>query len=143
MVEMLVLLRLVGYLVGISPASISNPQAYVAPIGEFDIQASCDSLGLVDMSHGRVWRCADATTPGTAKLDVHLMGRQSGGTSLKATCKRHRNCVCWLTKACEGAERLAILQDLMVWGSQREASEQYHYALSKGIKEKYRMKVRA
>ena len=97
------------------------------------------------MSHGLVWRFADVAKPMEPVFDVHSIGRAAGGMTLKATCMRHKKCVCWVSKPFEGSDRFELLRRYMEWGgaaSGRSCDASGHYAMSQRLKRSYGMKVK-
>ena len=63
--------------------------------------------------------------------------------TLKATCMRHKKCVCWVSKPFEGPDRFELLRRYMQWGaSGRSCDENEHYVMSQKLKRSYGMKVK-
>lgn len=68
---------------------------------------------------------------------AHLMG---GGKSIKAQCKLHKSCQCWLSCAGRIDEGLEDVASWFVHGKTSTAEE--HVSLARDIKVKYGMKLR-
>ena len=109
----------------------------------FDISAVVDALHLDDVSNDRVWRFKDRGAADTdVILEVHAMRRPDGSSSLKATCRRHRDCVLWVTKRLHGADRLSLLIKYLEWGSLRSLDEDGHFRALWQVKREYGMQPR-
>ena len=110
---------------------------------EIDIGVECTRRGLVDMSLGKVWRFSFADAPDREHILIHSIARAYDGMSIKATCKLHPRCGCWMTRVVRGAEVLRLLQDYMDWFvAGRGASEQDHWRMSQQLKRSYGMHIK-
>ena len=100
-------------------------------------------LGLADMSTSGKWAYG-GTGDSKALFTVHKIAKgQSGYDTMKATCHLHPKCVCWVSKAVSGEQRLPLLKDLIKWGaSGRALSEHGHYNAARQVKMNWGMKVK-
>ena len=133
-------------------SSSSAPAAQALPPNRVMDPTSMDELGgvltalqLENRTIGAaVMQFADAKSPFVVVLTVHAIGRAVGESSLKATCKRHKSCQCWVTKFTNGSLRFALLRDLLVWGAEgREFSEADHARTARDLKIEWGMKPRS
>ena len=69
---------------------------------------------------------------------IHFIG---GGVSIKATCKVHPKCHCWVSKC---SERQEMVRDTLVqWiGKARSHTEQEHFVESNNVKRGFGMKIK-
>ena len=92
------------------------------------------------------WHFADTGTPEKVVLQVRRFdkGRIDGEplVAMKAFCKRHSDCICWVTKALAGANMHVLLLKFLKWSVDGKGiSKAQHQALGADIKRSYGMRV--
>ena len=107
--------------VGASAASSSGPAA---------ANSRWAHLGIVEMG----WRCF-FTPEGRPLGRLHNIGPDG----LKATCRRHHQCACWLTKP---TDKERALGDLVEWVARASDDSQAHSQAAFDVKVKHGMKLR-
>lgn len=113
----------------------NEPAAHEA----IDVSGVLAELGLEDKGVGKVWRLADATSGQPVGMIHHLTSGQT--PSLKATCEKHRSCVCWVSKV--GDRRLEVLDALIRWlKSGQELGGTEHENAAVEVKRGFGMRVR-
>ena len=78
----------------------------------------------------------------TEVVTVHSIVKASGEATLKATCRRHKQCVCWCTKVCIGRDRFSLLADLLEWANDKTCTLAEHAESARAVKIKWGMKPR-
>ena len=76
---------------------------------------------------------------------VHDMDFDKNGTNIRATCRRHKRCVCWVQVPMNfgAVPPTAVLHDLVEWiGAGRFTDAAAHKDLGDAAKRKYGMKPR-
>lgn len=121
--------------------SAKGPQAAQPDVVDFGALLSDLGLEQVELGSTRLSYLSIVTQESVSH--IHEIGNPGGNASLKATCKSHKSCVCWVSHSSE-ERRQNILASLVTWLSEgRDATAAAHKESSKEVKRSHGMKVRS
>ena len=84
-----------------------------------------------------------AGNPKKPIVRINSLQRDNGASCIKATCRLHHNCTCWVRKAVKGKDRNKLFRTYLTWAVAGMACVETaeHEELALDIKRSYGMAV--